>query len=221
LPAIRKREHHDIFERTTRGLRIYLATPRLRGLLALNLAVAAAGAMVIVNTVVLVQSDFQLRQTHTAIALGAFGGGSMLAALMLPGVLDKVSDRAVMLTGALLLVIGLCAGPFITSYSELLALWLALGLAYSLTLTPSGRLLRRSADPEDRPAVYAAQFALSHACWLLTYPLAGWVGAMIGSPATFVLLAALAAAGLLMARACWPRDDSEQFAGRLSKSRAR
>jgi MFS family permease len=38
-----------IYENTTRGIRLYLATPRLRGLLALNLSVAAA-AMVIVNT---------------------------------------------------------------------------------------------------------------------------------------------------------------------------
>ncbi|PZN92394.1 MAG: MFS transporter, partial [Hyphomicrobiales bacterium] len=41
-----------IYDRTTRGMRIYLATPRLRGLLALNMAAAAGGAMVIVNTVV-------------------------------------------------------------------------------------------------------------------------------------------------------------------------
>src|SRR5215203_3556039 len=31
-----------LYEKTTRGIRIYLATPRLRGLLALNLSVAAA-----------------------------------------------------------------------------------------------------------------------------------------------------------------------------------
>lgn len=46
--------------RITRGARIYLATPRLRGLLALNMTVAAAGAMVIVNTVVLVRTNFGL-----------------------------------------------------------------------------------------------------------------------------------------------------------------
>src|SRR5215204_3550319 len=34
-----------IYEKTTRGSRIYLATPRLRGLLALNLSVASTGAM--------------------------------------------------------------------------------------------------------------------------------------------------------------------------------
>src|SRR3954471_18249712 len=48
-PATRPR--HGFYDDTTRGMRIYLATPRLRGLLALNLAVAAAGSMVFVNTV--------------------------------------------------------------------------------------------------------------------------------------------------------------------------
>src|SRR5215212_8580414 len=56
LPQPKPVQHtRGVFERTTRGLRIYLATPRLRGLLALNLSVASAGAMVIVNTVVIVQ----------------------------------------------------------------------------------------------------------------------------------------------------------------------
>ncbi len=49
------------------------------------------------------------------------------------------------------------------------------GFGYSATLTPSGRLLRRSSQPEDRAAVFAAHFTLSHACWLLAYPLAGWL----------------------------------------------
>jgi predicted MFS family arabinose efflux permease len=114
-----------------------------------------------------------------------------------------------MLIGALTLVIGLCIGPFVRSYSQLLPLWLILGLAYSLTQTPSGRLLRRSTHSEDRPAIFAAQFALSHACWLLTYPLAGWVGAAFGFSSTFALLAAVAAFGLLTARTLWPRNDPE------------
>jgi hypothetical protein len=44
-----------IYDKTTRGIRIYLKTPRLRGLLAVTLAAAAASAMVIVNTVVIVR----------------------------------------------------------------------------------------------------------------------------------------------------------------------
>jgi MFS family permease len=53
LPSPSPSKPRGIYDRTTRGIRIYLATPRLRGLLALNLAAAAAGAMVLVNTVVL------------------------------------------------------------------------------------------------------------------------------------------------------------------------
>lgn len=50
------------FERLTRGARIYLATPHLRGLLALNLSAAAAGAFVLVNTVVIVRADMVARK---------------------------------------------------------------------------------------------------------------------------------------------------------------
>ena len=63
----------------------------------------------------------------------------------------------------------------------MLALWLVLGLGYSAAQTPFGRLLRRSAHAEERPAVFAAQFALSHTCWLICYPLAGQMGATPGS----------------------------------------
>ena len=106
LPSPKAPERRGIYDRTTRGLRIYLATPRLRGLLALNLAVSAAGSMVIVNTVVLVQAEFGLTQRATALALAAFGGGSMIAALLLPRLLDRTADRLAMFSGAAILPIG-------------------------------------------------------------------------------------------------------------------
>src|SRR5690606_833503 len=55
LPSPKAPKPRGIYDRTTRGIRIYLATPRLRGLLALNLSVSAAGAMVLVNSVVAVR----------------------------------------------------------------------------------------------------------------------------------------------------------------------
>lgn len=197
--------------RTTRGARIYLATPRLRGLLALNLTVAAAGAMVIVNTVVLVRAGFGLGQREVAWTLAAYGLGSMAAALALPRLLGaRVTDRVAMLAGAALLVAGLLVAPLLPSWPALLPVWTALGLCNGLVLTPSGRLLRRSAHPGDRPALFAAQFALSHACWLLTYPLAGALGATVGLGPTFLILAVLAMAGLGAAAALWPRHDQEE-----------
>lgn len=176
LPSPKPTVPRGIYDRTTRGLRIYLATPRLRGLLALNLAVAAAGAMVIVNTVVLVQAQFGLSQRATAFALAAFGGGSMMAALLLPSLLDKIPDRRAMLAGSGVLAASLFIGVAAQNYYILLGLWLAIGIGYSLAQTPSGRLLRRSSSPEDRPAVFAAQLRYPmHAGLLLTLWLVGSV----------------------------------------------
>ena len=209
LPSPKATERRGIYDRTTRGMRIYLATPRLRGLLALNLAVAAASAMVIVNTVVLVQAEFGLSQRAMALALAVFGAGSMIAALFLPRLLDDIPDRLPMLAGAAVLVAGLFVGIAVSSYAILLPLWFALGLGYSLAQTPSGRLLRRSSQPEDRPALFAAQFALSHACWLITYPVAGWLGAEAGLPVTFAVLGIVAAAAVFLAMRVWPADDPD------------
>jgi predicted MFS family arabinose efflux permease len=209
LPGPKPAAPRGIWERTTRGIRLYFATPRLRGLLALDLAVAAAGAMVIVNTVVLVQARFNLGPSAVALALAAFGAGSMLAALSLPRMLEQIPDRTAMFTGAALLALGMLLGPLVGGLSSLILLWFAVGIGYSLTQTPTGRLLRRSAHPEDRPAIFAAQFALSHACWMLTYPLAGQFGAAAGMSATFLVMAAIALAAILAARWLWPAYDPE------------
>lgn len=211
LPAPSKTERRSVYERTTRGLRLYLATPRLRGLLAIYLSVSAAGSMVIVNTVVIVQSTFGLTQESTALALAAFGGGSMLAALFLPKLLDTIPDRPVMLAGAAVLIAGLLAASAVDSIHTLLPLWCLLGIGYSIAQTPSGRLLRRSAHAEDRPALFAAHFALSHAAWLITYPLAGWLGATIGLSAAALCLALLATSGLAVAMVLWPSDDNAEI----------
>ena len=209
-----------IYANITRGIRIYLATPRLRGLLALNLSVAAAGAMVIVNTVVIVRGLLGRPDSDVAIALVCFGGGSMAAALFLPRLLDQWSDRAVMLPaagGLGLTLLGLGGFMFAATgvavsggiWPSLLTGWTLLGIAYSAVMTPTGRLLRRSAEATDRPAVFAAQFALSHACWLITYPLAGWLGFTAGIPATLTIMGLLTLVGLGLSAVLWPTRDPE------------
>lgn len=208
-------KQRSFVDRLTRGARIYLATPRLRGLLCLNLAAAAGGAMVIVNTVVIVRDSYLASESDVAIVMAAFGLGSMLAALALPHLLDRIRDRSVMIVAAsimafILLLIGLLSIPaLMMSWSVLLLVWFLLGLGYALVLTPSGRLLRRSAHDEDRPAVFTAQFALSHACWLLTYPLAGWIGHALGMGSAMLLLGAVALIGAVAAWLVWPADDPD------------
>lgn len=217
LPSPKASEPRGIYDRTTRGVRIYLATPRLRGLLGLNLAVSGAGAMVLVNSVVLVRGELGLGDSALAMAMFAFGAGSMVAALVLPRVLDRVADRPVMIAGAWTMVASLAALAALVateglSWLPLLAAWLVVGIGYSTVQTPSGRLLRRSAHPEDRPALFAAQFALSHACWLLSYPLSGWLQTSFGTVPALLVLALLAVAGIVAALRMWPAGDPVEVA---------
>lgn len=215
LPSPRPVEEQGIWTRTTSGIRIYLATPRLRGLLGLSFSAAACGAMVIVNTVALVRGMLDLSGNAVALALGAFGAGSMLAALTLPRVLRTSPDRPVMLTGAAamtaaLAALGVATGLWGLMWSTLLAAWFLMGLGSSAILTPAGRLLRRSARAEDRPAVFAAQFALSHACWLVAYPLSGWLQVSFGGATAMVSLAGLSLLGVIAAWLCWPVEDHDE-----------
>ncbi|CAN3979272.1 MFS transporter [Kitasatospora purpeofusca] len=196
--------------RSLAGIRLFLSVPRLRALLALDLAVAAGGAMVIVNTVVYVREELGRPAGDVPLALGAYGGGSMLVALLLPRVLDRVADRTVMLPAAFAVAGLLAALAVVTTagggawrWPALLILWAGLGAAGSLILTPGGRLLRSAVPPADLPAAFAAQFSLTHVCWLLAYPLAGWLGATAGLPAATVALAVLALASAGLATRVW------------------
>lgn len=207
------------YARALRGLRIYLRTPRLRGLLALNLCAAAGASMVFVNTVVLVRGPLAGGEREVAWALAAFGLGSMLTALALPRLLDHWTDRRILMVAATTMgavmagsAVAFPAFPMYFGWPALLVVWSLLGSAYAGLVTPGGRLLRRSADPAHLPELFAAQFSLSHACWLLAYPLAGWVGAAWGLDAAFAALALLALTGSVLAWRVWPAPDREIIA---------
>ncbi|WP_319074137.1 MFS transporter [Micrococcus sp. M4NT] len=210
FPAVQAPAPAPFLDRLTRGTRLFLASPELRGLLGLNLVVATTTAMVIVNTVVLVQAELGRPQEDVALLLTAHGVGSMLVALTLPSWLDRVPDRRVMLAGAAALPLLLLAGvgalvgmEGTARWAALLTVWALLGAATSAVLTPSARLLRRGSTEQDRPAVFAAQFSLSHACFLLTYPLAGILGASLGLAAVGLVLVGIGALGLAFGAASW------------------
>lgn len=217
LPAVTARRDASFADRLTRGTRIYLGTPRLRGLLALNMAVAAVGAVVIVQSVVIVRAVYGLDERALAMALAANGAGSMLAALALPRLLRDGGDRPVMLLAGGLaaaamaglgLVVAMAGWP---AWPVFLGLWAVTGAALAAILTPSGRLLRRSAHAEDRPAVFAAQFALSHACWLAAYPTAGALGSGPGLAVAMLAAGGGAAAATVLAARIWPAGLAEEL----------
>ena len=117
-----------------------------------------------------------------------------------------------MLLGCAVLPLGLVAVALLAAtevssaaWAGILATWFGLGAATALVLTPSARLLRRASDVSNRPAVFAAHFSLSHACFILTYPLAGILGSLLGLATTALVLAAIAAAAAVGAARAWPR----------------
>jgi MFS family permease len=207
LPERTRAEDSQFWADVTKGIRIYTRTPRLRGLMVMEAAVAGAGAMVYVNTVVLVKARLGLGEEAVALAFAGFGAGSMLAAFLLPRILTRLDDRPVMIGGAALMVAGVAFVPLVGSLASLIALWAVIGFGFSLTQTPIGRIINRSAREADRGAVFAAQFALSHACWLVTYPLAGWIGAGAGLSVAALVLAAVGAAGVGAVLRLWPAQE--------------
>ncbi|WP_306358450.1 MULTISPECIES: MFS transporter [unclassified Nocardia] len=203
-------------DRIAVGMRIFAATPRLRGLLGLNLVVAAAGSMIMINTVNYVRDTLGGAQSGVALLLAANGFGTMLVALALPRVLDRLGARPVMLTGAATLATALAAAVALSlagtggwRWTAAAMIWAVVGAGTAAVLTPTGQVLRRSSRPADRPALFAAQFSLSHLAWLITYPIAGWLTTAAGFTPTWTALGVLALAGIAVAARMWPRHDPE------------
>lgn len=217
--------------RLVSGVRNMLTHSDLRALIAMNFAVAAATALVVVNTVVYVRDLLGGDAAGVATMLACYGAGSMVVALAVPRLLRVFADRVVMLAGAGLAAIGLlvtavmlvAAGP---TWPVVGSTWALLGAATSMVNTPAGRLLRRASGETNRTAVFTAQFSLSHAGFLLTYPIAGWVGAAFNQELAAVILAILASFAALAA--AWiivrgrgdadGQDDARETCG-IAKSR--
>ncbi|GAC66939.1 MFS transporter [Gordonia soli] len=198
--------------RMTGGITTMTRRPALRGVLALDLVVAAATALVLVDTVVYTRGILGAAEVGVAIALAAFGVGSMTVALAMPRLLRHRTDRRVMLTGGAVVPVTLASiaplsavtpGP-VVGWIWLSASWIVLGAATSAMLTPSARVLRDESTDADRASIFTARFSLSHAWFLLTYPIAGWVGAAVGQVIAALILAALATLAASAAVRLWP-----------------
>lgn len=192
-----------LWKKLTRGPLLFVSIPNFRAVIALDVVVALATAMVMVNTVVIVQGAFDLQRDASALAFFAFGIGAILGAVLLPLVLSIVEDKRLMLAGASLIVLALVAGTVQSTLPGLLALWAALGLGTAWALTPVSYLIRRVAAPADLQTLFAAQMSIANGCLLIAYPLAGWLGAGLGMGLTFAILGALAAMATAIAWGLW------------------
>lgn len=197
-------------DRILSGVRLFARTPSLRGVFAVHFAVAAAGSIVVVNTVNYVRDRLGGSESQVAWMLAASGGGTLLVALAVPRLLDRFTERSVMLTGAVLLTVAAggavaMAAADTPSWTLTAVVWFASGAGSAMAITPTGKVLRAAAAPSDVAAVFAAQFSLSHLAWLVAYPIAGWGANRFGLVPAWALLAGIAAAGAILAPALWRR----------------
>jgi len=194
------------------GIKAYLLTPRLRGLLALYLVVSATGAIVIVNTVGYVQGELGLGEQATVWAMAVSGIGAIVAARITPQLLENYfSDRSLVLSAGFLML--LCLLPMIAAKPGIIILsllWAGIGFGASVVMTTSGRLVTRSCRKADRSAFFSANFALSHLMWLICYPVAGSLGG-ISTSAAATGLGIIGLAALSLAFYLWPRNDRERL----------
>ncbi len=194
-------------DRALRGLTIYRRTPRLRALFTVNLALAFSMAWVLVNSVVVASVRLGDAELFLPVLMAVYGVGAVLGALAVPQLLARQSQRTVMLAGGLLHVAaGLCILLPLGTWGYF-PLWAVFGAAASLVLTPGGLMIARSASGADRPALFAAQFSLSHAGWLVAYPLAGFLAAQIGLEPALIFLSLMTLGFVALAAHIWPATD--------------
>lgn len=208
IPNITKSTRPDNFLQNLRfGIAAYLKTPRLRALFAMYFTVAIASAMIITTTVVYVSDFFGKDESFTAMAMAFSGAGSMVVAIFLPKWLEKIQIREVLNIGAFLLVIGLFSASFMPSWEIFLAIWFVIGMGLSFIQVPAGSLVRISCHQSDSIALFSANFSLSHLCWLLAYPLAGYLTSWLGLSTTYLLMAIIATISSIIAWKIYPNPD--------------
>ncbi len=203
------RRKGPFLKRALRGLAIYRKTPRLRGLFLLNFALSLSMGWVLVNSVVLAGAQLGDAEKFYPILMAFYGLGAAIGAILVPRLIEALAERHTMAVGALLHAALGFAIVLPLGYVGYLMLWIGFGLAASLVLTPGGLVLARSAEAGNRASVFAAQFSLSHAGWLVAYPLAGQLGARLGLEPSLLLLSGLTIGVVLLGLRVWPANDPQ------------
>lgn len=188
------------------GSRLLFRERTLRQALIASLGEATAGAAAIVATVAYVRVDLQQSNWQVGLAMGAVGVGSSLAAFALirPGAsIDSkdhytghISTRMILL-GSLVLALVLIAAGMHAPFWLFVLLWAANGAGQAMIALPSSVLLAEHTSDFERGRVYAAHFAITHACWLITYPAIGYSVATFGTSTTFILAGTVCALSAL------------------------
>jgi NRE family putative nickel resistance protein-like MFS transporter len=205
MPHLKRVQGHlsltSFLSEITHGTRVLLREPSLRQALTLSFAEATAGAAAIVVTVAYVRDVLGLSETIFAIVMAGLGLGSSVTAMILGRATGRyergAKDRAVLhirrhvwsaralVLGGIVLGLILLPGALKPPLMVFAVLWMLNGAGQALIAIPSSTLLAEHTAEHERGRAYAAHFALTHACWLITYPGVGHAAAKWGAPITF------------------------------------
>lgn len=196
-------------KRAGRGLWIYRQTPRLQGVFLLNFALSLAMAWVLVNSVVFSGERLGDAEVYYPVLMACYGIGAIIGAVGVPRLIGRVGERTVMVSGAFgfaAVGAGFALLPLV-QLPVLAGVWMAFGFASSLVLTPGALVITRSVARGGRSSVFAAQFSLSHAGWLIAYPLAGWLASYVSLELALLVLSAACAIVASIGVTVWPAND--------------
>ncbi len=191
------------------GLSSMIRRLPLRESLFLALQTSIAGAFVIVATVDLIKVDMRLSDTAYAWVMGAFGIGSVCGALAYAKISTANRNRTVTASGPIM-VLALAAVAVAPMYPVVMAAWWLVGAGYSILGVRGSELLAANSSGDERPHIFAAHFALSHAGWGLTYPLAGFLTTALGFGRTAWVFAAIMVCVSIPVWITRPRERSVQ-----------
>ncbi|MDQ9172149.1 MFS transporter [Oxalobacteraceae bacterium R-40] len=192
---------HALISELTYGTRVILREASLRQAIVLSFVEATAGAAAIVATVVYVKDVLAHSETAFALVMASLGLGSSMTALILGKMTGRYESASMgraelhwrrhrwtgigLIAGGTILGLLLLPGIWQPPLLVFAFLWMLNGAGQALIAIPSTTLLAEHTSEKERGRVYAAHFALTHACWLITYPAIGHGVARFGAPATF------------------------------------
>ena len=151
----------------------------LRRSLMLSLQVSIVGGLAIVATHGYVKNELGWPEYFYPLAMAAMGLGSMFAALHFSycGSAGRKKWGRIVLPLFFAVLIGTALFPY---YPVLVIAWMVSGAGQGVFSVISNTLLAENSKESERSHIYAAQFALSHAGWGISYPLCGFLAGQIG-----------------------------------------
>ena len=207
----KKMEFTPIWKKAIGGIVLFLRNRNLLAILSLNMVIATSGAMILVNSVTIIQGIFGLSESKLVLAMLYYGIGAALSA-MIVFIISAISNyKLIMLAGAFLTSLISLGSSFIQSYEALLISWACFGFLSSLILVPMGQILREETDIKDRTVIFGAQFSLSHACWLIAYPLIGYLLVFFGLKASFMIIFSIVLVATFTAWFLWYRPKGKLY----------